>query len=133
MDKLTFTMENYLEAIYELSEDGSGARLSDIAKRLGVTKASANSAMATLAQKGLIINEKYREIFLTQAGREKAEATSCKHHVIRHFLVDILHVDPVIADQDACAIEHVISSESVTAMQAFLKLHPQAHPVDGDA
>lgn len=126
MDKLTFTMENYLEAIYELSEDGEGARLSDIAKRLGVTKASANSAMATLAQKGLIVNEKYREIFLTQAGRQKAEATSCKHHVIRHFFIETLHIDPAIADEDACAIEHVISSESVAAMQNFLQKHPNA-------
>ncbi len=39
MEKLTFTMENYLEAIYELSSGGTGARVSDIAKRMGVTKA----------------------------------------------------------------------------------------------
>lgn len=123
MEKLTFTMENYLEAIYELSEEGSGARLSDIARRLGVSKASANSAMATLAQKGLITNEKYREIFLTPAGRQKAETTSGKHHIIRRFFVDMLHIDPVIADEDACAIEHVISSESVTAMQNYWQEH----------
>lgn len=125
MEKLTFTMENYLEAIYELSENESGARLSDIAKRMGVTKASANSAMATLAQKGLIVNEKYREIFLTKEGREKAEATSCKHRAIRHFFTEILQIDPTVADQDACAIEHVISSESVAAMQRFLREHPE--------
>ncbi|MFT8888798.1 MAG: metal-dependent transcriptional regulator [Ethanoligenens sp.] len=126
MEKLTFTMENYLEAIYELSGDGEGARLSDIAKRLGVTKASANSAMSTLAQKGLIINEKYREIFLTQEGRKKAETTSGKHHTIRRFFVNVLHIDPLIADEDACAIEHVISTESVEAMQDFLRQQPVA-------
>ncbi len=125
MDKLTFTMENYLEAIYELSVDGSGARLSDIAKRLGVSKASANSAMSTLAQKGLITNEKYREIFLTEAGREKAKSTSNKHQTIRHFFVEILHIDPAVADEDACAIEHVISSESVQAMRRYWKAHAE--------
>lgn len=124
MEKLTFTMENYLEAIYELSENESGARLSDIAKRMEVTKASANSAMATLAQKGLIVNEKYREIFLTKTGREMAEATSCKHQIIRRFFIETLRIDPAIADQDACAIEHVIHSESVAAMQKFLREHP---------
>jgi Mn-dependent DtxR family transcriptional regulator len=70
MDKLTFTMENYLEAIYELSSDKEGARVSDIAKRLGVSKASTNSAIVSLADKGLINYEKYKEIFLTDKGLE---------------------------------------------------------------
>ncbi|MCT4563680.1 MAG: metal-dependent transcriptional regulator [Maledivibacter sp.] len=121
MEKLTFVMENYLEAIYELSNKGdSGARLSDIAKRLGVTKASANSAMSTLAQKGLISNEKYKEIFLTPKGKILSEQTSHKHHVIRHFFVEVLKVDLKIADGDACAIEHVISNEAVLAMEDYL-------------
>lgn len=120
MEKLTFIMENYLEAIYELSNKGdSGARLSDIAKRLGVTKASTNRAMSTLAQKGLISNEKYKEIFLTPKGKILAEQTSHKHHVIRRFFVDILKIDSQIADKDACAIEHVISNEAVLAMEDY--------------
>lgn len=49
METLSFTMENYLEAIYELSKEDNGARVSDIATRLNVTKASTNSAMSTLA------------------------------------------------------------------------------------
>jgi DtxR family Mn-dependent transcriptional regulator len=120
MEKLTFTMENYLEAIYELSQSGGSARVSNIAERLGVTKASTNSAMATLASKGLIENEKYGEIFLTSSGQSLAEFTSRKHHIIRDFFVDILQIDDEIADSDACAIEHVISSKSIEAMQAFL-------------
>ena len=68
MGKLSFTMENYLEAIYELSREGTGARITDIAERLGVSKASTNSAMATLAEKGLIIYEKYKEVNLTPKG-----------------------------------------------------------------
>ncbi len=120
MQKLTFTMENYLEAIYELSRAGMGARVSDIAERLGVTKASTNSAMATLAEKGLIVNEKYKEIFLTPEGLRLAESTSGKHKVIKKFLIDILKIDTSVADRDACAIEHVISQDSVSAMQDYL-------------
>ncbi|MFZ7102413.1 MAG: metal-dependent transcriptional regulator [Peptococcaceae bacterium] len=120
MDNLTFTMENYLEAIYELSQDGKGARVSDIAKRLGVTKASTNSAMSTLAEKGLIINEKYKEVFLTPAGLKLARFTSQKHQVIQKFFTEVLKIDTAVADKDACAIEHVISSASIYAMQEFL-------------
>ena len=119
MTKLSFTMENYLEAIYELSGEEKGARVSDIADRLNVTKASTNSAMSTLAEKGLIVNEKYGEIFLTPAGRSLAEFTSTKHHIIRKFFIDILKIDVDTADSDACAIEHVISSTSIEAMQDF--------------
>ena len=121
MEKLTFTMENYLEAIYELSSRGTGARISDIAERLGVTKASANSAMSTLSEKGLIANEKYREVFLTPEGLKFAESTSKKHHVILQFLTDVLKVEPSIAENDACAIEHVISGDSIAAMQEFMR------------
>lgn len=124
MHKLTFTMENYLEAIFELSLDGKGAHISDIAKRLGVTKASTNSAMSTLAEKGLVINEPYKEIHLTAQGRIIAEATSKKHQTILSFFTQVLHIDPVIADHDACAIEHVISSDAVLAMKEFLDAVP---------
>lgn len=121
MKKLTFTMENYLEAIYELSEGSTGARLTDIAERMGVTKASANSAMATLAEKNLIIMEPYKEIQLTAAGKKLAEQTSKKHKVIREFFTKVLKVDEHLADDDACAIEHVISAESVLAMRKYLE------------
>lgn len=121
MQKLTFTMENYLEAIYELSRQGNGARVSDIAERLGVTKASTNSAMSTLAEKGLIVSEKYKEVFLTPEGFKLAEFTSKKHRVIQQFLIEVLKVEPSVADSDACAIEHVISNDSIAAMQEFMQ------------
>jgi Mn-dependent DtxR family transcriptional regulator len=113
-------MENYLEAIYELSQEGQGARVSDIAQRLGVTKASTNSAMAKLAEKGLIQCEKYKEIFLTPSGLQLASLTADKHHVIEKFLREVLQINPAVAAKDACAIEHVISSESVAAMENFM-------------
>lgn len=127
MEKLTFTMENYLEAIYELSPDGLGVRVSDIAERLGVTKASTNSAMSTLAEKGLIKYEKYKEIYLTDTGFEQAKFTSGKHHVIRKFFTEILQIDSTTADIDACAIEHVISNTSIIAMEEFMKNYLASH------
>ncbi|MGI6003987.1 MAG: metal-dependent transcriptional regulator [Christensenellales bacterium] len=123
MAKLTFTMENYLEAVYELSDEGGGARVSDIAERLGVTKASTNSAMATLSEKGLVTNEKYGEIFLTPAGRVLAELTSNKHRTIQKFFSQVLQLDFETADTDACAIEHVISNDAIGAMQAFMRTY----------
>jgi Mn-dependent DtxR family transcriptional regulator len=122
--KLTFTMENYLEAVYELSLDHKGARVTDIADRLKVTKASTNSAMCVLAEKGLITNEKYQEIFLTSKGLELAKFIADKHQIIKKFFIQVLKVEPATADKDACSIEHVISSDAIHAMQHFIQHMP---------
>ncbi|MBN2899649.1 MAG: metal-dependent transcriptional regulator [Clostridia bacterium] len=119
MKKLTYTMENYLEAIYELSQ-ADGARVSDIAERMGVTKASTHRAMTALAEKGLVIHEKYKKILLTPKGYSLAQLTAEKHHVIQEFLTMVLMVSPDISESDACAIEHVISSETIAAMKIFM-------------
>jgi DtxR family Mn-dependent transcriptional regulator len=116
MKKLSVSMENYLEAVYELSDKDSGARITDIASRLQVSKASASNAMSVLAEKGLITNKRYQLVTLTPAGMKLAKLTSQKHAIIQKYFTDILSIDPQIADTDACAIEHVISNDSVYAM-----------------
>lgn len=121
MQKLTFTMENYLEAVYELRGEKNGSRVTDIAERMGVTKASANNAMSVLAEKGLIINEKYQEIHLTPEGMRLAQAISQKHKLLRSFFIKVLGVDPETADSDACAIEHVISNATVLAIREYIE------------
>jgi Mn-dependent transcriptional regulator len=121
MAKLTFTMENYLEAVYELSKEDEGVRLTDIAARMDVTKSTVNTAMSILAQKGLITNEKYQQIYLTDAGLEMAGLISEKHRIIQRFFTEILKIDFGTADTDACAIEHVISNRAVSAMHDFLR------------
>lgn len=121
MSKLTFSMENYLEAVYELSVGEGGARVSDIAARLGVSKASVNSAMNALHQRGLVENEKYREIYLTEEGLRVARLTSQKHVILQTLLHLVIGVDSQQASEDACAMEHVISEESTEKILAFLE------------
>jgi Mn-dependent DtxR family transcriptional regulator len=77
--------------------------------------------MITLSKKGLILSERYKDIHLTPQGLLFAEQTSRKHHVIKNFLTKILSIDPSVAEIDSCAIEHVISNDSVDAMELFLK------------
>jgi Mn-dependent transcriptional regulator len=121
MEKLTFSMENYLEAVYELSVmSGGTARVSDIAARMGVSKASVNNAMNVLAQRGLLENEKYREICLTEEGRNVGRMTAGKHAVLFRLL-RLLGVDEQTADEDACAIEHVVSLASIHQIYSFLE------------
>ncbi|MEY8675789.1 metal-dependent transcriptional regulator [Thomasclavelia cocleata] len=117
---MTIAMQNYLELIYELSLDGKKARVSDIAKQLGVSKPSVNNAVVVLAKDGYVDYEKYADIKLTDKGRKTAEFICSKHQTIKQLFIEVLNIDEKIADTDACLIEHVISDESIKAMQVFM-------------
>ena len=120
MEEMTIAMQNYLELIYELSIDGKKARVSDIAKQLGVSKPSVNNAVVVLAKDGYVDYEKYADIKLTDKGRKTAEFICSKHQTIKQLFIEVLNIDEKIADTDACLIEHVISDESIKAMQVFM-------------
>ena len=109
----------YLEAILELEAKNSVVRSVDVARFLGVTKPSVNRAMSNLKKEGYILQEPYGDIAFTQKGRNKALRINELHHVITDFLVNTLNIDTDIAEADACRIEHVISSETVSAMKAY--------------
>jgi len=121
MEHLTVAMEQYLETVYALSTGGTGCRVSDIATRLDVTKASVNSAMNVLAARGLVENKKYREVYITEQGTELARFLSHKHAILQCLFTKVTGVEPELADRDACAIEHVISNETVRRIGAFLR------------
>lgn len=121
MEEMTIAMQNYLELIYELSCDGKKARVSDIAKQLGVSKPSVNNAVVVLAKNGYVNYEKYADIKLTEKGKQAAKFICSKHQTIKALFVDFFKIDEEIADRDACLIEHVISDESIKAMQVFME------------
>lgn len=123
MEHLTVAMEQYLETVYALCAEGTGCRVSDIAARLNVSKASVNSAMNVLAAKGLVENQKYREVHLTEQGAELARLLSHKHVILHSLFTKVVGVESELADRDACAIEHVISNETVRRIAAFLAEH----------
>ncbi len=121
MDKLSVTMEGYLETIYELSQQDGSARLTDVAAKLSVSKATANRAVAVLSDMGLVIGEKYRELSLTEQGRQMASRICGKHASIERLFVEVLGIDPVVAQKDACAVEHILSDEAIEAIRRHLQ------------
>ncbi len=108
--------EDYLEAIVELASelgDDEGVRSVDIASLLNVSKASVNKAVHMLKEAGYITQEHYGKIELTEAGRIYGESVWRRHRALRHFLVDQLGVDPEIAEEEACMMEHAISDKTM--------------------
>ncbi len=117
--------EDYLEAVLALSQEHEKVRTTDVALRLGVSKPSVNRAMKVLASEGYVNQETYGDIHLTEKGRLKASQVYFRHKTLTSFLRDVLRVDAVIAEQDACLIEHDISSETMEKLASFLRSYQE--------
>ena len=119
--KLTPANEDYLEAIYELGGATGTVRSVDLAARLEVSKASVFGAIKNLKQAGLVEQPSYGGITLTDRGATYAAGILERHHVLYHFLIDILQVDPAIAVEEACKMEHAIGDDTLERLTAHLR------------
>jgi DtxR family Mn-dependent transcriptional regulator len=107
-DTLTASLEDYLEAIFQIIAEKEGVRPKDIAKRLKVSNASVTGALRALAEKELIRYTPYDVITLTQGGKTLAKDVIRRHEVLRDFFVKVLAVEEGAADEAACRMEHSI-------------------------
>ena len=120
-EHLTPSYEDYIEAIYDLCKKGGGScRSVDIAGNLGFSKASVARATKNLREGGYIDMERYGLIRLTKKGEEYGKRILDRHKTLSSFLTDILGVDPEVADEEACKIEHTISEETMVRWTAWL-------------
>ncbi len=123
-NRLSESLENYLEAIYEICLEYPAARPKDIAGVLEVSGASVTGALKALSERNLIDYAPFGLITLTENGLQYARGVSRRHGVLRRFLVDILSIDTEEADAAACRLEHGISPvilERLTALVDYLE------------
>ena len=113
--------EDYLEAVLAIHQEKGRVRTTDVALRLGVSKPSVNRAMNILMADGYIHQETYGDIELTEKGEIKASQVYFRHKTLTMFLSEMLGVDPKIAEQDACLIEHDISNETMEKLAIFMQ------------
>ncbi|MDR2656064.1 MAG: metal-dependent transcriptional regulator [Oscillospiraceae bacterium] len=113
--------EDYLEAIIQLEDKDGKVRSVDVANRLGVSRPSVNKAVAVLKKEGMVAQELYGDISLTEKGRKRAQLVLGRHFAIKRFLIEILHVDAETADADACRMEHIISEVTFEGIKRLLK------------
>ncbi len=113
--------EMYLEVIYRLEQKNGKVLSVDIAKELGYSKPSVSRAMGVLTEAGFITHTPYGDITLTDEGREKAKMIYLSHRLLTDFLTQILGVDADVAEADACKIEHVISEQTLNAIESYMQ------------
>ncbi len=112
--------EDYLESMIILKEKNGYVRSIDIAGFLGVTKPSVSVAMKRLREDGYIEMDKSGLITVTDKGMEIADKIYTRHKKLTDFFVS-LGVDPAVAEDDACRIEHDLSDETFDAICAHIE------------
>lgn len=112
--------ENYLETILRLSQTHPVVRSVDIANELNFKKSSVSVAMKKLREAEHITVTPEGFIYLTDSGMAIAKSIFERHKLLSAWLIR-LGVDADIASEDACRIEHVISSESFEAIKKHVK------------
>ena len=125
--QLSENVEMYLETIYELTEQGGRARTKDVAHGWRVGPSSATEMIQRLAAAGLVEHEPYHGVELTRRGKALAKGVVRKHRLLECFLLQDVGLEPKLADEHACEMEHVLPAP-VEAWFCRRLGHPTATP-----
>jgi DtxR family Mn-dependent transcriptional regulator len=118
---ITPSLQDYLEVILELSLTDEEVRITDISESMNIAKPSVNEAVNNLVGLDLVTHDRYGPVILTARGREEAVKIRGIHDTIASFLRDVLGVDAEVAEQDACRMEHFVSSQTIQCILEYTK------------
>ena len=112
-------LEDYLEAIFNLSHDKGYASTLDLSDKLGVRPPTASSMIVKLANRGYLEHEPYRGMRLTAKGERVARSVISRHSIVFEFL-SMIGVEKGTAQQDAEGIEHHLQPNTVHRIERLL-------------
>jgi DtxR family Mn-dependent transcriptional regulator len=118
---LTHSMAHYLLTIHKLKETKGYARVTDIAKDMGLTKGSVSTALNNLKKKELVVEDESKFLSLSERGHEEVHMILTSRTLLYYFLKDILKVDEEVAHKDSCLMEHLLSDETREKFFQFMK------------
>lgn len=125
---LSLAEENYLKAVFHLSENGNkSVATNELADAMHTKPASATDMIRKLAVKELVQHEKYHGVFISEKGRHEALKIIRKHRLWEVFLVEKLHFNWDEVHDVAEQLEHIKSSLLVERLDGFLG-HPRYDP-----
>ncbi len=120
MSTYTMSVEDYLKAIYELSQRTGSAVTTEVASRLAVATASVSAMVRKLTGQGLVAHERYGALRLTKKGRTVALQMLRRHRVIESYLVSALGYAWDEVHEEAERLEHAASPELINRMAAAI-------------
>ena len=128
-EKLSANIEEYLEAIYKISQSEESVKTSRISKDLGITPASVTEMLKRLDKMDYVEYSQYKGAKLTEKGLKIAKNITRKHRLLERFLHDILKLKDHFLHDQACEMEHSLSDDAERALCQVLE-HPDKCPGD---
>lgn len=119
--ELTHSMVHYLLTIHKLKETKGYARVTDIAKEMGLTKGSVSTALNNLKKRELVVEDDSKFLSLSESGHLEVHSILTSRTLLYYFLKDILGVDDEIAHKDSCLMEHLLSVETREKFFEFMQ------------
>ena len=120
--ELSHSMVHYLLTIHKLKESRGFARVTDIAKDLGLTKGSVSTALNNLKKRNLVLEEDdCKFLNLTELGHKEVHKILSSRTLLYYFLKDFVGVSEAVAEKDSCLMEHLMSPETNTKFFDFMK------------
>ncbi len=113
---VTEAIENYLETIHVLSLKKPEVHAIDICNHLGYSRPTVSIILRQMKEAGLVVVNEENHIYLTEEGKKVAERIYERHVILTKLLIS-LGVDPDLAQQDACKIEHDLSDATFDAIR----------------
>ena len=126
--------KEYLEAIYELEEEGHRVLQARVGERLGLAPATVSEGVRRLVTEGYLEDGSGRDLVLTGNGRRIAEALVRRHRLAERMLVDILGIQWHLCHEQAEDWEKVMTPEVEQAILAKLSGEatcPHGNPIPG--
>lgn len=118
---LSRSVEDYLKAVYALTERGEPAATSALAEALDIQPASVTGMIKRLDDEGFVEHVPYRGVRLTEAGSREALRIIRRHRVLETYLVDRLGYSWDDVHYEAERLEHAASDELIDRMAAALE------------
>ena len=126
---LTHSAAHYLTTIMHLKKGQGYARVTDVAEHLGVSRGAASRATSLLKERGWIQEDPHRMLELTDDGRELARTVERNFLVVQCFLEDILGIQKDVAQEDACKLEHLLSTETANRLFRLIRVLQESKPL----
>ena len=120
MEKLSASLEDYLEIIYNGANGEKYLRAVDISKKLQISRASVAEALRKLVSKGFINYDRHDSISLTEIGENIAKKIVSKHTILQRFFETTLELTEEEASENACRIEHVITDNAFKKISEYI-------------
>ena len=118
--RLTESLEDYLEAIAELTAIEGHAHTKEIARKLDVKMPSVTAAIRQLKALNYIEYKRNCPVVLTAEGQAIADDVMNRHKILKEFFSELLCLSNTKASETACHLEHVVDADTIRRFIIFL-------------